>query len=555
MRNELIIAINQICSEKALQREVVVEAIEQALVSAYKKNFGATGNIMVKIDQDTGQIRVFSARQVVDKVTDSKNEVLLEQAKVLDRQAELGGTVYVETTPTDFGRIAAQTAKQVILQRIREAEREATFKAFADRENEIISGTIQRVDFATGDVTVGLDRGEAVLPKAEQIPNERYRVNGRLRAYLTEVQKGTRGPMLKLSRTHRNMLRRLLELEVPEIANGVVEIKSIAREPGQRSKVAVAATQFGVDPVGSCVGMRGVRIQNIVTELSGEKIDVVEWSSDPRTFIISALSPAKVNEVYLEDRGGENKTAIVVVPDRQLSLAIGKEGQNARLAAKLTGWRIDIKSETDAAKENLSQVLVSKARQAVTPERDLLAIAEQILRDRAAAPGGLPTFDTLAVESRPFEPAWSETAEAEAQPEGVEASEPAATTATPEPAEAIVESAPEAAVVEEAAVAAAPAQPADAEVQAETEAEAALQPGPAVWDGATDSFQVEISPEDYTEFVAAEGDGEESLEAERERKRKRSKKQHLVFDETRGAVVSVRRHKREQSAWDQFDEE
>jgi len=301
--------------------------------------------------------------------------------------------------------------------------------------------------------------------------------------------------------------------------------------------------------------MRGVRIQNIVTELSGEKIDVVEWSSDPRTFIISALSPAKVNEVYLEDRGGENKTAIVVVPDRQLSLAIGKEGQNARLAAKLTGWRIDIKSETDAAKENLSQVLVSKARQAVTPERDLLAIAEQILRDRAAAQGGLPSFDTLALESRPFEPALPETDEAAAPPERVDAGEPPVTSPTPEPAEAIVETAPAAAVVEETAVAA--AQPAEVELPAETEAEAALPPGPAVWDGAPDGFQVEISPEDYTEFVAAEGegDGEENLEAERERKRKRSKKQRLVFDEARGAVVSVRRHKREQSAWDQFDEE
>lgn len=559
MRNELIIAINQICSEKSLQRDVVIDAIETALAQTYKRTSGATGNIMVKIDQDTGQIRVFTARQVVEKVTDSKNEIALSQAKTLDKQAELGGFVFVETTPNDFGRIAAQTAKQTILQRIREAEREATFKAFADRENEIVSGAIQRVDYATGDVTVALDRGDAVLPKLEQIPNERYRVNTHLRAYLVEVSKGPRGPVIRLSRTHRNMLRRLLELEVPEIANGTVEIKSIAREPGQRSKVAVVATQFGVDPVGSCVGMRGVRIQNIVTELNGEKIDVVEWSSDIRTFIISSLSPAKVNEVYLEDHGGDNKTAIVVVPDRQLSLAIGKEGQNARLAAKLTGWRIDIKGDTDAAKENLAQTLASKARQALPPERDLLSLAEQILRDRGVSVTG-PVFDPLEVENRTYETprpaapatpgrkAAAPTRPAAAEPAPVTPPEPAVPTAAVEPAPAPAPAIePTAAVVE-------PIPAAEETPAAETETAATLPPaGETLASG--EEIDVGVLPEGYPEAELTEEDSEQDPEVERERKRKRSKKQRLVFDESRGEVVSVRRHKRQADAWHDTDEE
>ncbi len=559
MRNELIIAINQICSEKSLQRDVVIDAIETALAQTYKRTSGATGNIMVKIDQDTGQIRVFTARQVVEKVTDSKNEIALSQAKTLDKQAELGGSVFVETTPNDFGRIAAQTAKQTILQRIREAEREATFKAFADRENEIVSGAIQRVDYATGDVTVALDRGDAVLPKLEQIPNERYRVNTHLRAYLVEVSKGPRGPVIRLSRTHRNMLRRLLELEVPEIANGTVEIKSIAREPGQRSKVAVVATQFGVDPVGSCVGMRGVRIQNIVTELNGEKIDVVEWSSDIRTFIISSLSPAKVNEVYLEDHGGDNKTAIVVVPDRQLSLAIGKEGQNARLAAKLTGWRIDIKGDTDAAKENLAQTLASKARQVLPPERDLLSLAEQILRDRGVSVTG-PVFDPLEVENRTYETprpaapatpgrkAAAPTRPAAAEPAPVSPPEPAVPTAAVEPAPAPAPAIePTAAVVE-------PIPAAEETPTAETETAATLPPAGETL-ASSEEIDVGVLPEGYPEAELTEEDSEQDPEVERERKRKRSKKQRLVFDESRGEVVSVRRHKRQADAWHDTDEE
>ena len=262
----------------------------------------------------------------------------------------------VERVPSDFGRIAAQTAKQVILQRIHEAERDALYDSFHEREGELITGTVQSIDYRSNAVTVTLGKkAEGILAGEDQLPNERYRIGQNVRALLAEVHKGTRGPQIRLSRTHRNMLRRLLEREVPEIFNGTVEIKSVAREPGQRSKVAVFASQPGVDPVGSCVGLRGTRIQNIVDELGGEKIDVVEWNSDVRLFISNALSPAPPNDTVLIEEG-DIHTAIVIVPDRQLSLAIGKEGQNARLAAKLTGWRIDIKSETEAATEGLAEI-------------------------------------------------------------------------------------------------------------------------------------------------------------------------------------------------------
>ncbi len=532
MRNELIMAVNQICAEKALQRDVVIDAIEAALVSAYKRNFGATGNVLVKIDQDTGQLRVFSQRQVVENVVDNKNEILLDNAKAIDKKAELGDIVNIETTPANFGRIAAQTAKQVILQRIREAEREATYKTFADKENEIVSGTVQRIDHTSGDVTVGLERGEAILPKAEQIPNERYRVNGRIRAFLVEVHRGNRGPLLKLSRTHKNMLRRLLELEVPEIANGTVEIKSIAREPGQRSKVAVAAAQYGIDPVGSCVGMRGVRIQNIVNELNGEKIDVVEWSPEVRNFITNALSPAKVNDVYLDD-SGDAKTAVVVVPDRQLSLAIGKEGQNARLAAKLTGWRIDIKSETEAIQENVAQTFIERARlAALAPDRDILALAEQILRERTGAPVGDAFPEQIAV-SEPLAPAAPDLPAAEQPALAVEAETPVDvhTQEVPTPQEEL------------------------ASEQTDTQP-AGVEPGVEEAVLAADAADTETVP--YREYMP-EYIGDKPFEYEEagdaDRKKKKSKKTRYVFDESRGEVVSVRRHKRERRGWGEFEEE
>jgi len=388
MKNDFIIAINQVCTERQLSKEVVLEAVEAALISAYKRNFGSAQDIIARIDPESGEAQVYAEKEVVEEIQDQKAEILLAEAQEIDPDAEVGQKILLESTPRDFGRIAAQTAKQVILQRIREAEREALYTSYAEREGELINGTLQSVDYLSGAVTLNLGKTEAILPRREQIPAERYHSNQRLRAYVMEVNKTNRGPQIIVSRTHRNMLRRLLELEVPEIFNGTVEIKGIAREAGSRSKVAVAALQEGVDPVGACVGMRGVRIQNIVNELSGEKIDVVEWSPDTNAFIANALSPAKVVNVTLGE-GSNSKTATVVVPDKQLSLAIGKEGQNARLAAKLTGWRIDIKSVSEMAEEALRKEEAARIA-AERAAEDLLAAAEAILLQKAKA---LETLD------------------------------------------------------------------------------------------------------------------------------------------------------------------
>jgi N utilization substance protein A len=380
VNKEFISAINQVCHERQLSREIVLEAIEAALISAYKRNFGAAQTITANIDPETGAARVFVEKEVVGEVIDSKAQITLEEALKHESGVSIGDLMQFEATPGDFGRIAAQTAKQVILQRIREAERDSLYNSYAEREGEIINGTVQSIE--PQQVTLSLGKVEALLPRSEQIPTERYGIGQRLRAYVSEVQKTSRGPAIIVSRTNRNMLRRLLELEVPEIYNGTVEIKSISREAGYRSKVAVAALQEGVDPVGSCVGMRGVRIQSIVNELNGEKIDVVQWSPDVATFIANGLSPAKVLNVILQD-DLNGKTAVVVVPDKQLSLAIGKEGQNARLAAKLTGWRIDIKSATEAAEEALRKAFEEEpVREATTEAQDILAIAEEILKEK-----------------------------------------------------------------------------------------------------------------------------------------------------------------------------
>jgi N utilization substance protein A len=381
MRSDFMLAINQLCAERKLSVDVVLEAVEAALISAYKRNFGATTTIEVKIESNSGEVRVYTAREIVEHVQDPKAEIALADARQIRSDAQLGETVLVESTPRDFGRIAAQAAKQVILQRIREAERDALYTSFADSAGEIAHGAIQSVDYHSGDVIVNLDGAEALLPAREQVPGERYRRGARIRAYVTEVRRGSRGPQITLSRRSPALLRRLLELEVPEIFSGTVEIKGITREAGSRSKVAVHATQEGVDPVGSCVGVRGGRIQNVVNELGGEKIDVVQWNPDMATFIANSLSPAKVMNVLLDDNPDTGKTATVIVPDRQLSLAIGKEGQNARLAAKLTGWRIDIKSATEAAEETLGRL-----EDAVIPpeDMDLLSLAEAILRKRGA---------------------------------------------------------------------------------------------------------------------------------------------------------------------------
>jgi N utilization substance protein A len=356
MKSEFVTAITQLAAEKGVPREMVMEAIQQALVSAYKQHEEDSRLITAEIDNETGDPHVYHWLTVVedisDDVEDDSNLIILEQARtlkspdgqVLFPEAQPGDQIYEDVTPPQFGRIAAQTAKQVVMQKLRDAERRLVFNQFAEREGEIVHGVIQRIE--AGTVIIEIDRAEAVMPRTEQVPTERYYQGQRLRVYVAEVRDTPRGPQIIVSRAHRLMLRRLFEQEVPEIFSGAVEIKAIAREAGFRSKVAVSARQEGIDPVGSCVGVRGVRIQNIVNELNGEKIDVVEWNEDPSQYVANALSPAQVSHVTIDEG---TRTAKVIVPERQLSLAIGKEGQNARLAAKLTGWRIDIKSDVAAA--------------------------------------------------------------------------------------------------------------------------------------------------------------------------------------------------------------
>ena len=393
-KSEFIVAFDQICSERNLDKQVVLEAIEVAILTAYKKDHGSTQNVTVKLDPETGQAKIYITKEVVEQVQDERFEISLDEAQRINEDSELGELVMFESTPERFGRIAAQTAKQVILQRIREAERDVLYNSYAEREGELINGTVQNIMYQG--VTLNLGRTEALLPRSQQIPREHYRINQRVRAYVLEVRRTNRGPQVIVSRTHRNMLRRLLELEVPEIFNGTVEIKAIAREAGSRSKVAVGAVQVGIDPVGACVGMRGVRIQSVVRELSGEKIDVVEWNPDTSVFIAKALSPAKVMNAYLNDDPSMGRTATVIVPDDQLSLAIGKGGQNARLAAKLTGWRIDIKSATEAAVEALKKAKEEEIAQvaAVVEKKDILALAEAILMRKEEAP---PTAQEMRV--------------------------------------------------------------------------------------------------------------------------------------------------------------
>jgi N utilization substance protein A len=408
MKSDFMLAINQLCAERKLSREVVVEAVEAALISAYKRNFGSATNIEARVEPNTGDVRVYAVKEVVETVQDPKTQVSLEEARREEPEAELGHAVMIESTPRDFGRIAAQTAKQVILQRIREAERDALYTTLADKAGEIALGTIQSVEYPAGDAIVNVEGAEAVLPMREQVSGERYRRGGRLRAYVLDVRRGNRGPQITLSRRSPALLGRLLELEVPEIFNGTVEVKAIAREAGSRSKVAVHATREGVDPVGSCVGVRGGRIQSVVNELGGEKIDVVQWDSDMAHFIANALSPAKVMNVLLDDEPETGKTATVIVPDRQLSLAIGKEGQNARLAAKLTGWRIDIKSATETAEETLGRLELPTL---APEEMDLLTLAETILHERESVELGdleRTVIDAQKQQDSGLEQTWPE---------------------------------------------------------------------------------------------------------------------------------------------------
>ncbi|PPD58714.1 transcription termination factor NusA [Dehalogenimonas etheniformans] len=379
MKSDFLLAITQLSAEKNLSKEVVLAAVEAALVSAYRKeSFAPNQNIQVKIDPATGRVKVWAEKTVVEKVDDPRKEITLAEAKRIQPGIQLGEPVAVESTPADAGRIAAQTAKQVILQRLHEAENTAIVDEYAGKAGDIVSGVIQRIE--PKQIIVDLGRAEAVMPLQEQVHTERYRPGQRIRAYLVEVAKGIKGPTVVLSRSHPGLLRRLFEMEIPEIFSGMVEIKSVAREAGARSKVAVAARQTGIDPVGCCVGLRGIRIQNIVSELSGEKIDVVSWSPDPAVFIANALSPAQVVRVILSE---SDKSATAVIPDRQQSLAIGKEGQNVRLAVKLTGWRIDIKSVSDyeAAHPVVTPEAVSKAPEAVAQpviEKTLEKPAEKV---------------------------------------------------------------------------------------------------------------------------------------------------------------------------------
>lgn len=348
MNTEFLEALKDLEKEKGISLDILLEAIEAALLSAYKRNFGSRQNARVQIDRDTGEYKVYAQRTVVDEVSEPRSEISLDEAQAINPNYQLDDIVEEEVTPRNFGRIAAQTAKQVVIQRIREAERNVIYDEFSNREGDIITGIINRIENKI--IYIDLGKIEAVLGTNEQIPGETYNFGDRIKAYIVEVKKTTKGPQILVSRTHPGLLKRLFELEVPELQDGIVELKAISREAGARSKIAVYSKLDNVDPVGACVGTKGLRVQAIVNELNGEKIDVIKWSSDPEKYIASSLSPAKVVKVEVLE---EEKVARVIVPDYQLSLAIGKEGQNARLAARLTGWKIDIKSETQA-NENTS---------------------------------------------------------------------------------------------------------------------------------------------------------------------------------------------------------
>jgi N utilization substance protein A len=343
MNMEFIEALEDLEREKGIAMEVLLEAIEAALISAYKRNFGSLQNVRVQIERTTGEVKVYARKTVVEEVLDQRADISLTDARKLDIRYELEDIVEIEVTPRDFGRIAAQTAKQVVVQRIREAERGLIYEEFANREGDIVTGIVQR--YEQKNVLIDLGKIEAVLQPSEQTNVEEYRTGDRIKTYIIEVKKTTKGPQVLVSRTHPGLLKRLFELEVPEIYDGIVELKGVAREAGSRSKIAVYSADENIDPVGACVGPKGSRVQTVVSELRGEKIDIIRWNSDAAEFVASALSPAKVVSVQIHE---DEKIARVVVPDYQLSLAIGKEGQNARLAAKLTGWKIDIKSESQA---------------------------------------------------------------------------------------------------------------------------------------------------------------------------------------------------------------
>jgi N utilization substance protein A len=362
-KGELVTAIRALTAERDLPVDTVIHAVEEALEATYKRQYGQVPDVKVRLDTETEEFRVYAEKQVVIEPRDEATEISLKDAQSLPGKPGLNELVEVEVTPPNFGRIAAQTAKQTILQRIQEAERDLIYDEFANKEGEVLTGSIERVE--PRGIIVNLGKAEALLPPQEQVPRERYRIGQRLKVYLVKVERGIRTPQLIVSRSHRGLVRRLFEVEVPEIFNGTVELKAIARESGSRTKVAVQARQEGIDAVGACVGMRGVRIQNVVNELNGEKIDVVNWDERPEKFVANALGPAQVLNV---DVHPDERRAVVAVPDSQLSLAIGKEGQNARLAAKLTGWRVDIKKQSET---------VQKAE----PPRPPVPVVEEVIEE------------------------------------------------------------------------------------------------------------------------------------------------------------------------------
>ncbi len=415
MKSDFLIALTQLAAERHLPREQVLSAIEVALASAFKKDNPASGqNISVKLNPNTGDVNVYALKMVVDTVEDSDKEITVKDAQNIRKGAELGEEVASEEPlPHNASRIAAQTAKQVVLQRLREAERELLFQEFLQHEEDIVSGVIEVSEQGRA-ITLDLGRAQAVLPYEEQVPTERYRKGQRAKVYVLSVRSAAKGPEIVVSRSHKNMLKRLFEIEVPEVYNGVVEIKAIAREAGFRSKVAVSATQQGIDPVGSCIGVRGNRIQSIVNELQGEKIDIVSWDQDPKVFIGKALSPSEVVAVELFP---SDMTAIVVVPDRQLSLAIGKEGQNTRLAARLTGWRLDIKgmTEWEEIRETRRLQIAEQATAEVEAPEEESAVAVLEIPETEVAEAAVATVET--VEESPVE------AEAIAEPAAVPVNE------------------------------------------------------------------------------------------------------------------------------------
>lgn len=538
MNKQLLMAINQICAERSLKPQVVIDAVEQALVSAYKRNFGAGGNVEAKLNPETGDMHIYARFEVVpsEEIIDPKTQLSPIQAAEIDPDnATVGAEVLVERTSDDFGRIAAQTAKQVILQRIREAERDAVYEEYSEREGELMQGVVRTIDYGSGNIIVSLDSGraEGIMHRSDQIPGERYRPNSSVLAYIHEVSKGTRGPAIHLSRSHRNMLRRLLEKEVPEIKQGAVEIKAIAREAGSRSKIAVFATQPGVDPVGSCVGMRGVRIQNIVNELSGEKIDVIEWNPDGERFVANALSPARVSDVLLLPE--LDRTAMVVVPDNQLSLAIGKEGQNARLVAKLTGWRIDIKSESEAAAEGLDELERERMR-LERKERartdDLLEAARRILSEDEAeldsdldedildTIGDLDDLDDLEVLD--LDDALTDL-DLDKESE------------TPDLDSVKLDTTEDLAVAEEAL----------AEVS-EQDDEDALDLAAKLTEAMTSTSDFPVDEDAFSRLFAEDRQEADKAEETPSTKKKKSRKdRQLIFDEDQGKVVAVKKRKRD----------